>query len=61
MFTDDAVIHGPAPVGVLPWGGIHNGRKGAAEFVMAVGESLEPQHDFAEALFLFLSRSYLIQ
>jgi hypothetical protein len=23
MFTDDAVIHGPAPGGVLPWGGAH--------------------------------------
>jgi uncharacterized protein len=43
MFTDDAVIHGPAPAGVLPWGGVHYGRKGAAEFFMAVGESLEVQ------------------
>jgi ketosteroid isomerase-like protein len=41
MFTDDAVIHGPAPAGVLSWGGVHYGRKGAAEFFMAVGESLE--------------------
>jgi hypothetical protein len=23
MFTDDAVIHGPAQRGVLPWGGVH--------------------------------------
>jgi ketosteroid isomerase-like protein len=22
MFTDHAVLHGPAPAGVLPWGGI---------------------------------------
>ena len=43
MFTDDTVIHGPAPAGVLPWGGVHYGRKGAAEFFMAVGESLEVQ------------------
>jgi len=43
MFTDDVVIHGPAPAGVLPWGGVHYGRKGAAEFFMAVGESLEVQ------------------
>jgi ketosteroid isomerase-like protein len=43
MFTDDAVIHGPAPAGVVPWGGVHDGRKGAAKFFMAVGESLEPQ------------------
>ncbi|HKG72488.1 MAG TPA: nuclear transport factor 2 family protein [Nitrososphaeraceae archaeon] len=43
MFTDDAVIHGPAPAGVLPWGSVHYGRKGAAEFFMAVGESLEVQ------------------
>ena len=43
MFTDCAVIHGPAPAGVLPWGGVHNGRKGAAEFFIAVGESLEVQ------------------
>jgi uncharacterized protein len=43
MFTDCAVIHGPAPSGVLPWGGVHNGRKGAAEFFTAVGESLEVQ------------------
>jgi hypothetical protein len=27
---------------VLPWGGVHYGRKVAAEFFMAVGESLEP-------------------
>ena len=43
MFTDDAVLHGPAPAGVLPWGGIYNGRGGAAEFFTALGESLEPQ------------------
>jgi hypothetical protein len=43
MFTDDAVIPGPAPAGLLPWGGVHAGRKGAAEFFMAVGETLEPQ------------------
>jgi uncharacterized protein len=43
MFTDDAVLHGPAPAGVLPWGGVHKGRRGAAEFFTAVGESLEPQ------------------
>jgi uncharacterized protein len=43
MFTDDAVIHGPAPAGVLPWGGVRYGRKGAAEFFVAVGESLEVQ------------------
>jgi uncharacterized protein len=43
MFTDDAILHGPAPAGVLPWGGVHKGRKGVAEFFMAVGESLEPQ------------------
>lgn len=43
MFTDDAILHGPAPAGVLPWGGVHKGRRGAAEFFTAVGESLEPQ------------------
>jgi ketosteroid isomerase-like protein len=43
MFTRCAVIHGHAPAGVLPWGCVHNGRKGAAEFFMAVGESLEVQ------------------
>jgi ketosteroid isomerase-like protein len=43
MFTDDAVIHGPAPAGVVPWGGVHDGRKGATKFFVAVGESLEPQ------------------
>jgi len=43
MFTDDAVIPGPGPAGLLPWGGVHDGRKGAAEFFMAVGETLEPQ------------------
>jgi uncharacterized protein len=43
MFTDDAVIHETASAGVLPWGGVQDGRKGAAEFIMAVGESLEPQ------------------
>jgi uncharacterized protein len=29
--------------GVIPWGGVHKGRRGAAEFFTAVGESLEPQ------------------
>jgi len=43
MFTDDAVIHETASAGVLPWGGVQDGREGAAEFIMAVGESLEPQ------------------
>jgi ketosteroid isomerase-like protein len=41
MFADDAVAHGPAPAGVLPWGGVHNGREGVAEFLKAFGESLE--------------------
>jgi ketosteroid isomerase-like protein len=45
MFADDAILHGPAPAGVLPWGGVHKGRRGAAEFFAAVGESLEP-HEF---------------
>lgn len=27
MFTDDAVIHGPAPAGVVPWGGVHDVRE----------------------------------
>ena len=53
MFNADAVIYGPAPARVLPWGGIHNGRKGAAEFFMAVGESLEPQQ--------FELRDYIVQ
>jgi ketosteroid isomerase-like protein len=43
MFADDAVMHGPAPSGVLPWGGTHNGPSGVAEFFKALGESLEPQ------------------
>ena len=43
MFTDDVVIPGPAPAGVLPWDGVHDKHKGAAEFFMAVGETLEPQ------------------
>jgi ketosteroid isomerase-like protein len=43
MFADDAVAYGPAPAGVLPWGGIHNGLGGIAEFLKALGESLEPQ------------------
>ncbi|HEX6253689.1 MAG TPA: nuclear transport factor 2 family protein [Nitrososphaera sp.] len=42
-FTYDAILHGPAPGGLLPWGGVHKGRRGAAEFFMAVGEPLEPQ------------------
>jgi ketosteroid isomerase-like protein len=50
LFADDVVMHGPAPAGVLPWGGVHNGRRGAAEFFKALGESLEPQqfdlHEF---------------
>ena len=43
MFADDAVMHGPAPSGVLPWGGTYNGRSGVAQFFKALGESLEPQ------------------
>jgi uncharacterized protein len=43
MFTDDTILHGPAPAGVLPWGGVHKGRRGAAKFFTAVGESLKPQ------------------
>src|SRR5688572_32132224 len=43
MFADDAVMHGPAPSGVLPWGGTYNGRPGVAQFFKALGESLEPQ------------------
>jgi uncharacterized protein len=50
MFTDDAIAHGPAPAGVLPWGGVHNGREGVAEFLKALGESLEDEqfelHEF---------------
>ena len=50
MFADDAVAHGPAPAGVLPWGGVHNGREGAAELLKALGESLEDEqfelHEF---------------
>ncbi|MDQ3968134.1 MAG: nuclear transport factor 2 family protein [Thermoproteota archaeon] len=45
MFTDDAVLHGPAPAGVLTWGGIYDGRGRIAEFFKALGESLEP-HQF---------------
>jgi ketosteroid isomerase-like protein len=36
-------LHGPAPAGVLPWGGVHKGRRGAAEFFISVGESLKPR------------------
>ena len=43
MFADDAVMHGPAASGVLPWGGTYNGRAGVAQFFKALGESLEPQ------------------
>lgn len=43
MFTDDAVLHGPAPAGVLPWGGVYNSRAGAVDFFKALGESLEPR------------------
>ena len=50
LFADDVVMHGPAPAAVLPWGGVHNGRGGVAEFFKALGESLEPQqfdlHEF---------------
>jgi uncharacterized protein len=50
MFADDAVAHGPAPAGVLPWGGIHNGREGVAELLKALDESLEDEqfelHEF---------------
>ena len=41
MFTDHAVLHGPAPAGVLPWGGIYDGRGRIADFFKALGESLE--------------------
>jgi ketosteroid isomerase-like protein len=43
MFADDAVMHGPAPSGVLPWGGKYSGLSGVAQFFKALGESLEPQ------------------
>lgn len=43
MATDDVVMHGPAPVDVLPWGGAHHGRAGVAQFFKTLGESLEPQ------------------
>jgi ketosteroid isomerase-like protein len=43
MFSNDAILHGPAPAGVLPWGGVHKGRRGAAEFFTSVGETLKPQ------------------
>jgi ketosteroid isomerase-like protein len=50
IFADDAVAHGPAPVGVLPWGGVHNGRESIAEFLRAIGNSLEDEqfelHEF---------------
>jgi uncharacterized protein len=50
MFANDAVAHGPAPAGVLPWGGVHNGLGAIVEFLKALGESLEPQqfelHEF---------------
>lgn len=41
MFTDHAVLHGPAPAGVLPWGGIFDGRGRIADFFKALDESLE--------------------
>lgn len=43
MFADDAILHGPTSADVLPWGGLHKGRRGVAEFFTAVGESLKPQ------------------
>ncbi len=43
MFSDDAVMYGPAPSGVVPWGGTYNGRSGVAQFFKTLGESLEPQ------------------
>jgi uncharacterized protein len=50
IFADDAVAHGPAPAGVLPWGGVYNGREGIAQLLKALGESLEDeqfkQHEF---------------
>jgi uncharacterized protein len=45
MFTDHAVLHGPAPAGVLPWGGIYDSRGSIADFFKALGESLET-HQF---------------
>ena len=43
MFAEDAVMHGPAPSGVLPWGGTYSSRSEAAQFFKALGETLEPQ------------------
>jgi ketosteroid isomerase-like protein len=43
MFADNAIMHGPAPSGVVPWGGTYNGRSGVAQFFKTLGESLEPQ------------------
>ena len=43
MFADNAIMHGPAPSGVVPWGGTYNGRSGVAQFFKTLGKSLEPQ------------------
>jgi hypothetical protein len=43
MFADNAVMYGPAPAGVLPWGGEHRGKEGVAQFFKSLGQSLEPQ------------------
>jgi ketosteroid isomerase-like protein len=43
MFADNAIMHGPASSGVVPWGGTYNGRSGVAQFFKTLGESLEPQ------------------
>jgi len=43
MATEDVIMYGPSPAGVLPWGGEYPGRAGVAQFFKALGQSLEPQ------------------
>ena len=42
-FAEEVVLYGPAPAGVLPWGGMYRGREGVGQFFKVLGESLDIQ------------------
>ena len=43
MFTDEAILHGPSPAGMLPGVAFTMVEGGVADFFKALGESLQPR------------------
>lgn len=43
-FADYAIVHGPAPATILPWGGDHVGRAGISEFFRLLANGLAIEH-----------------